>query len=359
VFADHTVKGLAKILSSHLYTSEVIRGSFWGLLVHPEVPFSSLEWAINTYGNSADARVFPDGYSSTLSSIGNNQWDKVEVFARKGANLHLVGIDSDFSPVEETPTSLSLYNSDSFFHWRNILRRLGSDIKKFIEDEILQYPLKQDGWDAQSLATLFELEFCPVKRDQGSNGCPCCCRNCIQSDIYSVNEKTDVDDNDIQGEKEEEEEGGGDLSICGETSYIMVEAAWQTLLLQIKEGKSLEGYIDKYLEPSDLNSQNGGYHSQDVTEVSERKNSDGEGRYIDGCKDEQDEKIWKDVNEDTQGDEESITEDINDEEEDEDKWYCLTCWYDECTRSDTSSSLGSEIESVDSDDEDSPMLLKI
>lgn len=118
----YMVKRIAQTLGASLYTSEAAGWHFWRMCC--DLPISTFEWALSAYKGSLDARLTADGFSPILMCIANVNWNAVEAFAKHGADLHYVGKDIDYSPVEETVTSLSLYSSRRFFEWRDILRDL-------------------------------------------------------------------------------------------------------------------------------------------------------------------------------------------------------------------------------------------
>lgn len=130
------LKKFAQTLGAFLYTSEVAGFCFTYLLNNPRLPISVLEWATSAYRGVLDSRLTVDGFSPILRSIANENWNVVKAFTKYGADLHYVGKDIDYSPVEETATTLSLYSSRRFFEWRDILRDREIDIAGFINDEL-------------------------------------------------------------------------------------------------------------------------------------------------------------------------------------------------------------------------------
>ncbi|MCJ1268825.1 hypothetical protein MMC22_008713, partial [Lobaria immixta] len=61
----------------------------------------------------------------------------------------------------ETPTSLAMYSSFVFKEWRDALLRLSINLESFVEDEMQQSPLRDAGWDNDSLAALFHCDIQP------------------------------------------------------------------------------------------------------------------------------------------------------------------------------------------------------
>ena len=85
-----------------------------------------------------------------------------------GINLHVLG-DDEFRGnhtelcCNDSPTSLIMSYSNSFFLLRKLLRDEEIDIRKFVESEMEQGPLRGRGWTLESLLELFELDFEPFK----------------------------------------------------------------------------------------------------------------------------------------------------------------------------------------------------
>ncbi len=86
-----------------------------------------------------------------------------------GLDLHVVA-DNDFrssvqynSYANDTPTAFVMRYSHSFFLFRKLLRDLNIDMKKFVEDELKQWPLTKAGWTQETLLSLFELGYTPLK----------------------------------------------------------------------------------------------------------------------------------------------------------------------------------------------------
>lgn len=75
----------------------------------------------------------------------------LNLMLNKGANLHLVSDQFMFSVESETLTSLALYSSFMFATWRDALLRSSVDLESFVEDEVQQSPLRDVGWNKESL----------------------------------------------------------------------------------------------------------------------------------------------------------------------------------------------------------------
>ena len=116
------------------------------------------------YDNTVDARPDFEGYSTLQSLICRAPWYHSVNFGmdstlNEGANLHFVGYDVRFSIKHETPTSLEMYSSFVFMKWRDALLRLSVDLERFVGDEMQQSPLKDAGWDEDSLLALFHCDI--------------------------------------------------------------------------------------------------------------------------------------------------------------------------------------------------------
>jgi hypothetical protein len=345
---DSFGRRLAQNLDAYLKTSELAKLLLLVFLLNLSVPRSTLIWATNLYGNLVDTRVDANGYSAVVYSIANNKWDSVETLVKSGADLHHVGFDDDFSPIEESATSLALYSSGNFFEWRGILRALETDIEKFIENELQNGRLHRDGWNAEALQTLFRLEFSPRHRHEDCEDCACGNRVLVyKHDNIDEELNRDNDDDDKR---------------CGNITDVMVEVDWRKLLERIKHGQNLGGYIDKYLEDSDSESWNSCDRDRDIVEISDAEGSEGDAS--EGEEENQQSSVAREedirgerVDEDIEDCWEDVSEDSEDDEDDYNspEWFCITCWHSSLN-SDASSTTTYEVES---DAEDSPMLLKI
>jgi len=89
----------------------------------------------------------------------------------------------------ETPTSVSMFSSDSFESWRKGLALSEIDIEQFVEDELWQYtegkltsmPLREAGWTKETLLLLLRCNFVASSCKRVCSLCPKCkCkRSCI------------------------------------------------------------------------------------------------------------------------------------------------------------------------------------
>ena len=378
--ATDLVRRLAQILGEFLYTSEVVGAIFALILNEIGVPISTVEWAMSSYKFLLDARATAESFSPILVSIVKENWNVVRTFAKHGADLHYLGNDIEYSPVKETATSLALYSSRSFFEWRAILRDLKVDIRGFIIDELKLGQLSIDGWNAETLQLLFELEFSPVERHNNCMYCECGCLHDYSSS--SSNGQDEREDNSVIDEDDVDSDGSSNYNenCCGEAFGIMVEVSWQTLLGKIKYNSSLAGYIERYSkysipeskfqEISDSDRQaiqfpheNG---KDDVMGGTNNNSSESTeqgrdvGKVHDTIVDDGASSVTTRSQNEGHRNEEQKNEDLRHDGKRnyEKEWFCVRCWYDKCLSSSTSSSTLPASEAGSNDDE-SPMLLNI
>ena len=102
-------------------------------------------------------------YSHTLlSHIKRHNWKIVNLLLARGADPHRVYTNGFHSPVAESPLSLAMYSSWTFWDFRNALHGTDLDVKDFAHKELEEgSPLLDTGWQMETLTALFELEFEP------------------------------------------------------------------------------------------------------------------------------------------------------------------------------------------------------
>ncbi|KAF2865397.1 hypothetical protein BDV95DRAFT_612781 [Massariosphaeria phaeospora] len=131
-----------------------------------------LRRVLDISGDLVDASFVPGGYTPMHSKIAENFSDAVvpgiKILLQKGANPHHVGMTSsayggDDAQRLDTPTSLAMRRSSSFFRWRQIVREAGYDIDQFVADELSECLLVTSAWTVSSLRQLFELDFEPLE----------------------------------------------------------------------------------------------------------------------------------------------------------------------------------------------------
>lgn len=77
---------------------------------------------------------------------------------QQSAGAHSAAYQEDFSPVEESPTSISLYSSAAFFAWRQVLEDVQLPFEEFVIQEFQRNPLGSMNWDKGSLMQVFTLK---------------------------------------------------------------------------------------------------------------------------------------------------------------------------------------------------------
>jgi hypothetical protein len=113
-------------------------------------------------------RWFSLGHYLALKMGTRGLRESTPVLVSRGLNLHILA-DDDYrgSQVEicrnDSPTSLIMRYSHSFFLLRNLLRDLNMSLQEFVQDELEQGPLRKQGWTFERLLELFELDFKPFK----------------------------------------------------------------------------------------------------------------------------------------------------------------------------------------------------
>jgi len=76
----------------------------------------------------------------------------------RGPDLHRLGFDCDYTPQEETSTSLAMYSSWAFTDWLDGLIMTGVDLEDFIEQELERNHMVHPGWNKQTLLGLFAYD---------------------------------------------------------------------------------------------------------------------------------------------------------------------------------------------------------
>jgi hypothetical protein len=296
-------------------------GTIYAMLsraIDADVPFV-LELALDACGNLVDALSGTGQYSALFYGIYYEKYESCRILAQRGANLHLVGMDPYRSPTMETPTSVSLYSSTSFFQWRKVLKSCEVALGDFVRDELGQAPLRDEGWEEKSLLTLFHLQFKPKVLSQGK----CCDRVSVR------------------------------INVLGK-----VELPWQELIESIKHGKDHFVFRKLYNIPEDLEPN---FPSREEAESFERHDQENWG-----CANYRSQHSTVNYNDPYDSERLEVAENSQVE------WVCIHCWYRmrDATRgrkvhyASIKGSLSSDeefptSENADSSDEDSPFLLRV
>lgn len=79
----------------------------------------------------------------------------------RGSNLHRLCHDTQYTPYEESPTSLAMYSSYAFAGWAHALGNTEVDLEDFINQELEQNPEVHPGWEKETLLDLFTHGYRP------------------------------------------------------------------------------------------------------------------------------------------------------------------------------------------------------
>jgi len=99
-----------------------------------------------------------------------------KLITEKTKNLHFRWYPTwSFSQVYKsvTPTTLALFHPAAFVAWRTLLLECEHNITNFIEQELLDSPLADDGWTAETLQDLFMSDIIAEPELDGISGSPC------------------------------------------------------------------------------------------------------------------------------------------------------------------------------------------
>jgi hypothetical protein len=99
-----------------------------------------------------------------------------KLIAEKTDNLHSRWYPSwEVSQVYKsfTPTALAMYHPATFVAWRKILLECEHNITNFVEQELLDSPLADDGWTAETLLFLFMSDIIAEPESDLTTGSPC------------------------------------------------------------------------------------------------------------------------------------------------------------------------------------------
>lgn len=167
-------------------------------------PHLGLEQASNLLLNLGGAELIDavpddtDGYSILqLHVVYTESLEGLCSVLSKGPDLYRLGVDHDYTPQEESPTSLSMYSSWAFWDWLEGLDSIQVDLEEFVEQELKRNHAVHAGWEKETLLDLFAYSY-----------------------------RTDLDVGWNQG-----------CSDCSEwISYVYVQPYWRHLIERIKQG---------------------------------------------------------------------------------------------------------------------------
>lgn len=156
-----------KLLSFELKTYQVRRqyARMLGLILRPH---PGLEEASDLILNFSGAETIDgidygtEGYTLLQESISfadSREW--TSTILSRGPDLHRIGLDNNYTPQEETPTSLAMYSEWAFVDWACGLDTIEVDLEKFIEQELERNHVVHVGWDKETLLALFAYDYTP------------------------------------------------------------------------------------------------------------------------------------------------------------------------------------------------------
>ncbi|PMD42284.1 ankyrin [Hyaloscypha variabilis F] len=143
-------------------------------------------WGLSLRWSNKDMKVLAD-FKSPKNNLEWTEWTPLHYcvwfqdyvaahsLVQQGAKLHSTALEILWGPVEESPTSISMYSSAAFLAWRQLLEDEQLPLEKFITQELRQGPLKSQNWDKWSLTQLFTLNLKPAVYPDH------CCEQCESS----------------------------------------------------------------------------------------------------------------------------------------------------------------------------------
>ena len=107
--------------------------------------------------------------------VENQKWTYASILLGLGANPHQVYFVEHHSPIAESPLSLAMYSSWTFWAFRNTLHGTNLDVEEIVREELKEgRPLLEAGWRMETLRTLLELKFEPELEEQSWWSFDCC-----------------------------------------------------------------------------------------------------------------------------------------------------------------------------------------
>ena len=129
-------------------------------LLHPEFMRISGSAELLSLGGEAvidEPLAITDGYTLLHWRVMYcSSSDSLNAVLSKNPDLHKRGFDARYSPLEESPTTLAMYNSRNFDIWRLGLVNNGVSLSEFVHDELEQNCDLHLGWEGDTLLELFE-----------------------------------------------------------------------------------------------------------------------------------------------------------------------------------------------------------
>ena len=104
-----------------------------------------------------------EGYTTLQTTLAYAEVSSdLEMILAFDPDVHRLGFDDFYSPIDETPLSLALYSSHPFRRFTDALKKGHYDLDEFVIQELWEEsPLMKEGWTRQTLLALFEIDFEP------------------------------------------------------------------------------------------------------------------------------------------------------------------------------------------------------
>lgn len=150
---------LKTYLVEHQFTSML----FWVLNPHPGLEEAS-DLLLNLGGAECIDAISPfeDGYTVLQRSIAFAvERERISAILSKGPDFHRLGLDNDYTPQEETPTSLAMYSEWAFSDWLHGLGTINVNLEIFTEQELERNHVVHVGWEKDTLLDLFVYDYGP------------------------------------------------------------------------------------------------------------------------------------------------------------------------------------------------------
>jgi len=132
--------------------------------------YGSFDCTIEDYDEILDLAFVKASRPSVLHACVINKRFNILRLLKMGASPHLISLaDVSFHEPFDTPTSLAMYTSDSFYYWKEEVKSAEVDLGDFVDQEIevepdmngRKMPLLHSGWTRAPLLELFRSEFIP------------------------------------------------------------------------------------------------------------------------------------------------------------------------------------------------------
>jgi hypothetical protein len=131
-------------------------------------------WETSFHRSSKDMKAVLADFKSPKNNLEWTGWTPLHYCAwfqdyiaadslvQQGAKLHSIALEVFWSPIEKSPTSISMYSSAAFLAWRQLLEDQQLPLEEFITQELRQGPPKSQNWDKCSLMQVFTLSLKPA-----------------------------------------------------------------------------------------------------------------------------------------------------------------------------------------------------